>query len=299
MTGRHAVRTLAALVAAALAAPAGLAQAVRIVDRRPIERPAAVAGPRLAELSGLAWDAPSGELLAVSDRGGVFRIALGMQDGRLLSASVRLAARIGGTDGPKVNAESVVRDGQGRWWVADEAGHELLQIDEGGAVLGRERLPGRLRDPAALGEANSGIEALAWHPRHGRLFVPQRPLRDDPPELHLIHADDGRRFALRADARAPSRIKAADTPVEGELLLLEKLKTADGDRFQLRRLRLADCPAEQPCDPPAWPIAPSATDGLNVEGLACLGPRLCLLVNDDGRPALPGSVLLLIELPPP
>jgi hypothetical protein len=297
VTGCVSMRRLLLCGLAGLAASNASAQPVRVIDRVPIDRPAGLAGPKLAELSGLAWDAQREELVAVSDKGAVFRIAIKLDAGRLQAATVRRADRIGAAGDPKINAETVVAQGEGRWWVSDEARHDLVQIDERGSALGRAPLPGRLGDPARLAQGNSGIEAMASHPQHGRLLVPQRPLRDTPAGIHHVVAEDGSVFALRADARAPSRIKAADAPVEGELLLIEKLKLVGGDRVQLRRMKLADCPESRPCDPPAWAVEGELADGLNLEGLACIGPRLCLLVNDDGPPAPPGSWLLLVELP--
>jgi hypothetical protein len=285
-------RVAAAVAAAAMTLAAGAAEpGVEFLDIVPLHHPASVSGPKPKELSGLAWDDRRGELVAASDKGVVYRIALDIEHRRLHSATVRSVLRIEGRGRP--NAESIAVDGD-TLWLADENRHDLLQVDARGRVLRREPLPASL--PV---RGNSGIEALVLHPTHGKLVVPQRPPRGEQEGLHHVHAGDGRIFAFFADRRGDSSVKAAELLGEGRLLVLEKLSDGSRTRFQLRLVLLASCPEAKPCDPAAWPIAlPRDAAELNLEGLACLYGDLCVLVNDNGHTPGTESRLVLVALPP-
>lgn len=283
--------------AATIAGPAGGAgPSVEVLDVAPVHRLPALAGPKPTELSGLAWDERRGELVAVSDRGPVFRITLDLEHRRLHSATVR--GVIGVTGGARPNAESVAIDGD-TLWIADEARHDLLQVGRQGQTLQRRPLPARLADSTAPQRGNSGVEALVLHPTYGKLVIPQRPPRQTQEGLHRIYAEDGRVFAFRADPREQSSVKAADLLGAGRLLVLEKLSPQGVPRFQLRLVELASCDEAGPCDPEAWPVRlPDSAAGLNLEGMACLSHDLCVLANDNAGDRDAGSHLVLLALPP-
>ena len=142
------------------------------------------------------------------------------------------------------------------------------------------------------------IKALALHPTHGKLMIPQRPPRAAEDGLHRIYAEDGRVFAFRADLRAKSSVKAADLLEDGRLLVLEKLTKEPLPLFQLRLVMLASCHEARPCDPVAWPIQlPHDAAALNLEGLACLSRDLCVLANDNANERDTASQLVLLALP--
>jgi len=262
------------------------------------------AGHRLREVSGLAWDAVANELLTVSDRGVVARWRLDIEHRRLVSAWPTHAARL--NHAARVNGESidVMPAAPGgppaRLVVADERRHELLFADSRGTVVEAAPLPAVLKDATARDEKD-GVEAIAWHPRHGVMAVRQQPLPTDARSgLHRLLAADGRSWAWRAatapDGR-PSRVKAMHRLDDRRLLVLEKLRTGTRHQTLLREIDLVACAAAAPCDAPAVAIDAAALQADDhFEGLACIDADLCLIASDDGGRGEPRTVLALLWL---
>jgi hypothetical protein len=264
-----------------------------------VELPAAW---RAHELSGLAWVPAPAALLAVSDRGLLWRLPVQLEAGpdgerlRLgtMTPAVALAA-------PPPNAEGLAwrEPGpglpQGALIVADERGHRALIVDTQGRHRGDLPLPGPADMAARLRGANAGIEALAWHPAHGLIAAPQRPLRGADPQVHRMHATDGRHWDLRA-AGGRSALKAIERVTPDTLLVLERIGGGRAQAAVLRALPLAGC-GGMPCDPPALPLADARLRaGDNLEGLACPREDRCLIVSDDGGAPTGRTVLVLVGL---
>lgn len=236
-----------------------------------------------AELSGLAWRAEDRSLMAVSDRGHWRRWRLSLAPGRIAGLEAMASGRIGPG---RVNAEAVVAAPGGGWLVADEAAHRVRRLDAQDRPAGERPLP-----PGLAGQApgRHGVEALAWHGRHGLVAALQRPVAGH----HVLHADDGWSCRVPVAAGGRSTLKDMLALDDRDLLLLEKQDLASGHRTLLRRVDLDRCGA-----PPAtWVLATEGLPaGLNFEGLACVDTRRCLLVSDDGAGAGP-TVLVLVEWP--
>lgn len=300
---------------ACAAAVLWLAPAVALADATPLRHAevldilvmphALPAGQRLREVSGLAWDVLANQLVTVSDRGVVARWMLDIDRRRLVSAWPVHAQRL--LPAARVNAESIdvqpAPPGQpasaGRLLVADEAAHRVLVADWRGAAGAAPAMPLPGPPPATSGRhAKDGIEAIAWHPRHGLLAVRQHALAAaGSADVHHVMAADGRRWALRATPGGRASVKALHRVDDTRLLLLEKL-TGDGRRrLLLRELDLDTCAADEPCDGATAEIDRRTFDvDDNFEGLACLDESLCLIASDDGRLAAPRTVLALLLL---
>lgn len=285
------------VVAAASAAPParGPLQAVQLRDAQllPATPGPGAGGPRLRETSGLAWDGSRQCWWSVSDRGLLVAWQVGFDGGRL-AARASAAVWIEG----RPNAESVELlpppqpGGEAPLAVLDEAAAKWHRIDAQGRRQATAPLPAHA-DVATT----RGVEALARHPRHGLVHVPQHAARGAAGRLHHIVAEDGRRWTLPAAGDRAS-IKAAHVDVEGRLLLLEKLgRAALPQRWWLRELRLDGCAADGRCEtvPVALPTDLLADDD-NLEGLACRDDAHCLVVSDDGRLAGPRTRLLWLAL---
>jgi Esterase-like activity of phytase len=274
-----------------------MALAVSAHAARVLPIPAApIDGRPVTELSGLAWDAESGELMAVSDRGHWLRWRIELTPDRRLRLVPRAAGAIASR---RVNAEAVTaipgRGPQAGWWVVDENRHRIVELARDGTPRGERAMPGGLpvRPRGVLGGARShGVEAVAWHPRHGLIAALQKP-QDGAFELH---ADDGLLCRVPVTPGSKQALKDMHRIDERRLLLLERLESRGRRRVLLRTL---DPSEPEEC---AAPVAELELDlsGLpaevNLEGLTCIDNRHCLVVNDDdGRPG--GSWLLLVELP--
>ncbi len=297
-TLRRAMALTTATAALAVAAPAAGSTTAEVLDIVVLPERTVPAGPRLAELSGLAWDPRARLLLAVSDRGALFAFGLDIQHGRL---AVALVSSVELRGDRRINAESVAVDAPGAGddallLVADERGHDLAVVGIDGQLRHRLAYPAALQQRDRLKAANSGVEAIVRHPRHGVLVVPQRPLGGEPPGLHRLFADDGSSWSLKAHPAGRSSLKAADLPDARQLYLLEKVKTDDGAlRWFIRLVDLGACSGSPSCEAEAVAVSDPRLDaGLNFEGLACIAADLCLLVNDGGpTPGAPTWLVLL------
>ncbi len=278
---------------AAAPAAAGALESVRLRHQvvLPHELPG---GHRLREASGLAWDAAQQQWLSVGDRGLLVRwaIAFGPKELRATPVAVQLLER-------RLDAESLDMVPVGRPGLPGG----LAVLDEGRAQVHRYDAQGRwqaaLPLPAATPQVDytRGVEALAWHPRHGLVVVPQRPAQVNGAAHHVLASEDGHVWTLPTGGPRAS-IKAAHVDAAGRLLLLEKLTDrGKAPRWLLRELDLAACAAGGVCPSATVPIpgeALAADD--NFEGLACSDDAHCLVVSDDGRLGAPRTVLLWVSL---
>lgn len=280
------IRLALALGLLAPALPAAAPPTLPVADH--IVLPAEpVDGWRPAELSGLAWHAARRELMAVSDRGRWLRWRLELAPGRIVRLLAVATGRLGAA---RVNAEAVVHapglDGTGAWLVADETAHQIVRLDAAGRPVGTRPLPPAL---SAAPPGRRGVEALAWHPRHGLIAALQRPEAGH----HHLHGDDGLHCRVPTSPGGRATLKDMHSLDEQHLLLLEKLATGSTHHTLLRRVDLARCEAA----PATWVLDTTALpQGLNFEGLTCVDARRCLLVSDDaGRPGQ--AVMVLLEWP--
>ncbi len=256
------------------------------------------------ELSGLAWVPPERALVAVSDRGRLWRLPVawaGPPGALRLQLGTPAPPQALGDGGPRPNAEALAwrpaaADGApAALLVADEGRHRVLAVDLQGQVLQTLAVPGPADQAARLRGANAGIEALAWHPALGLVAAPQRPLKGDDATLHRLHAEGGRHWVLRAGGKK-SALKALEVLDAATLLALERMEAQGRQQAVLRPLALADCGGERLCDAPALTVAhPALQGGDNFEGLACVGDGLCLLVSDDAGRGRTRLVLLRLR----
>lgn len=295
---------LLALVPAHARPDAGRLVHVDVLDAVVLEA-SLPAGLRLREVSGLAWDAAANELVTAGDRGVVARWMLDVDRRRLVSAWPVHAQRL--RPGDRANAESIEvlppppgrPASAGRLLVADEAGHRLLVADWRGSVGVEPPSPLPGPPPSGSGRrAADGVEAVAWHVRHGLLVARQYGMpADAAARLHRVLATDGRSWTMHATPGGRASVKAMHLLDEHRLLLLEKVAGGGSRRLFLRELDLRACAAERPCDAAAAQIdlrGFRADD--NFEGLACLAIDLCLIASDDGGHARPRTVLALLLL---
>jgi hypothetical protein len=315
-----ALAVLALTVASPAAEPLGRLQAVTVTDQ--LVLPARLPdGSRLREVSGLAWDTGSSQLLMVSDRGRLLRWTVRIELGRMRLHLVHATALGAGVDAESldvVDGMAVVADeasGTALWLAADSRPQrrsplpgdlpalppgELPAPIPGAQAAPRHGAPQTARPAAPQGQR--GVEAIAWHAAHGLLAVPQAPAGRPPgtpgePPAHTVAAEDGTRWRLPAGAGLRAHIKAAHLLAPDRLLLLERQQPKRGaQRWLLREVALESCRGGL-CDSVDLPLnLPPGMAGDNFEGLACPGLQRCLLVSDDGTQAQPRTLLLLLHL---
>ena len=272
---------------------AGVLQGVSVQHQ--VVLPVALPGGRsLREASGLAWDAMQQHWLSVGDRGLLVRWTIEFGPSRLVATpvAVQLLER-------KLDAESldlVPSQPPGRpagLAVLDEGQAQVQRFDAQGRWLTAVPLPGLTPQV----DYTRGVEALAWHPRHGLVVVPQRPAKVQGLPHHVLAAEDGRVWMLPT-AGPRASIKAAHADNRGRLLLLEKLAPRDtAPRWVLREVDLSACAQDKVCHAASVPLPAQALGpDDNFEGLACRDDAHCLLISDDGKLPAPRTVLLWLAL---
>lgn len=256
-------------------------------------------------LSGL-WIAPDGrELVAVSDRGTLWRADLDHDGDRLVALSGWQATRLGpppGQSRARLDAEALAPAADGDLVVAFEGAVPLARLARGdpGAPLRPHAAAGALREAAAAG--NRGIEALTGLP-DGDLLALAEGVRDGQGRLAAWRiGEDGTRRLHYATSEGfvpvgADRLDQAIYVVERRFALSEggfasRLMVFDADQVipgatiqgrELARL--------------AWPALSENFEGIAVRRGAD-GGALLYLISDDNFLPIQRTLLLQFSLAP-
>lgn len=296
------------LLAVALAGP--LAAAAQPAHGTPGVRTSTVSLPtdtevdgiRVAELSGLAWDADAGMLYAIADSGSLFRFRLRVADGVLQAvepvSAVALQRSTGQGKPRRLDAEGLalrqVR-GQVELLVATEGRPAVWRFGPGGEALGQLALPPELVDPTRYAERNTMLEAVAVHPQHGLVLSPELPLQgDDVAQGHRLRAAH-HHWQIEALDPGRSRLKAMDITAGGELLALERSGSGKRRVSAVRLAKLAHCGGPTPCSMRTLALLDQDSGAENFEGMTTLGQRQALLVSDNRGGKKRETVFLLLQ----
>ncbi len=163
-------------------------------------------------LSGLAWDAATARLIAVSDRGDAFSLPMRRADD--VERIARLALPRGFDD-----AEAIRRAPEGGWYVAFENGSAIAYYPGGPDALGRQPASTRKLPKRAQFSPNAGIESLAML-HFGRLLAIVEGGKDGRRDAWIIDGDRLiRRTYPAADGFDPTDAVALPN---GDVLVLER-----------------------------------------------------------------------------
>lgn len=268
-------------------------------------------GQRLTEVSGLAWDAQSQLLYAVSDRGLLYQLALSRSSEQPLALQLHSARRLTAADGLRVDAEglslltaSESLSGQTELLVASEGPARVLRYSTDGTLLGERPLPAALAGSRALRRGNSQLEAVAQHPRLGLLVAAEAPAPGSQRAAHEVHSAS-RSWRFAAGAGRQVRLKAMDVLPDGRLLVLERAQASAGGGLinRLLEVDLDSCGGTTPCTATERLVLEGDEDAANHEGMAVLigpdeaGPVQVLLVSDDRGKRQQGTRFQLLTLP--
>ncbi|MCU0957657.1 MAG: esterase-like activity of phytase family protein [Hydrogenophaga sp.] len=274
-----------------------------------------VDGLRVAELSGLAWDARSQVLHGLSDRGHLIRFRLEMTaDGHLRSVVPTSASMLQDTRPGAGTKHTVDAEGLSLWQppgqeggvpqllVSTEGLPQVLQVDLEGRVQGTMPLPAALGDARRYRARNRMLEAVTQSPHHGLLVAAEAALRDHDPALHTVHGRS-RSWSFAAHDPGQSRLKAMDV-IDGErLVVLERSRVGKGKARELVNvLRLIDldrCAPQQVCEAQDLLVLEPTGGSENFEGMTWLGGQQFLLVSDSHGSLKAPTVFMLIDLSAP
>ncbi|MHB8785204.1 MAG: esterase-like activity of phytase family protein [Thauera sp.] len=292
--------SLALLSPAALAqAPAASARPTPAPDPEPLVVAASlrvvgatIDGERIAELSGLAWDADAQRLYAISDRGVLFRFAVTLGANGQLEVEPLAASRLAPPPGSSsVDAEGLALTraadgirGNSELLVATEGEPRVIRYTLSGEALETLALPGGLDDPERFRRSNAMLEAVALHPEHGLLVAAEAPLEGEAAGHHRVVAA-GRSWSFPSYAARNARLKGMDVMHDGRLLVLERAEAGKGKGktmvVVLREVDLAACTAQAVCPVRDLAVLDRPDEADNFEGLTALGDGRVMIVSDD------------------
>lgn len=265
-----------------------------------------VDGVPLAELSGLAWDADARQLWAVSDQGGLYRLAIRWHGGRLDAVRPVSATWLRTADEPghRFNAEGLALrhaddgvPGNTELLVAlEENPPRVAHFDAAGKLEALVPLPSALRDIRHYRKKGRGLESVLMHPGYGLMTAPESPLRGQPDDRHTVYAQ-GHAWSFPRHAEG-SRLKGLEVLPDGSLLVLERSRP-DGDKHEqvasLRRVNLAACDTQGRCPTDLVTVLPPGPQ--NFEGMTLLDAHHVLLASDNGGKGSVATTFVLVVLP--
>jgi hypothetical protein len=265
------------------------------------------ADPRFGGLSGL-WLAPDGsELIAVSDRGTIWRARLRHEGDRLAEVgdwSVVPLGRLAGERSSSIDAESLAGDGPENLLVAVEGREPLRRIARSDPSAVAEQMPpGARLIKAGARAGNDGIEALTALPDGGLLALSEGIVAT-PGEVAAWRIQDAAVQPLGyavSDGFAPTGADWLDDTV---YVLERRFSFLDGGfASRIRAVEVAQVSegatlvGEQLADV-GWPVISENFEGIAARRAAD-GRVLLYLVSDDNFLPLQRTLLLQFSLAGP
>lgn len=267
-----------------------------------------VQGIGMAELSGLGFEADTGILHAVSDRGQVFQLRLSLDGDRFAALDPVAAAALTDTAGAQLNSDDFnpealdVLDGDNGvagdtvLLVVSETGPRAARFGTDGRMLTEVQLPPAVTEAAARFGKNKGLEAMAVHPSLGLVTLPEEPQSSEGRTNHALYTQGGKVLHYDGSDIGASVVKAMTTLPDGRLLLIERTKAGKILTPHLRLIDPAACPSDGPCPTSVVTLqAPGITDA-DFEGITRVGTDLFLIVSDDKIAKQQRTVFALVRL---
>ena len=247
------------------------------------------AGTRVHELSGLAWEAHTETLYAVSDRGVLVHMRPRFDNGRLVGVQPLQAVPLLDVHGVPLAGDASDSEGlalhtEGTLLVSFERRPRICPYHPDGHPAGPcLSLPAALREPGHYRGKNLALEAVAAGPFTG----PEAALQnEDARYLHIYSGD--RHWQLPAQ-HPEGYLTGLDTLPDGRLLVLERRRTMlpmhTPTAVHLLDPRSGQSQLLLDLSTTTWPVA-------NYEGIAARDARHFFLISDDNAP-LPERALLL------
>ena len=276
-------------VTAADTEPLTVAATLRVVG-------ASIDGERIAELSGLAWDADEQRLYAISDRGVLFRFSLMLGANGQLEVEPIAASRLAPPAGSNaVDAEGLAVTGaddgirgNSELLVATEGQPRVIRYTLAGEPLGTLALPGGLDDPERFRRSNAMLEAVALHPTHGLLVAAEAPLEGEAAGHHRVVAAD-RSWSFPSYPAHNARLKGMDVMDDGRLLVLERAESGKG------KGKTTVVAPGQACAVRELAVLDRADETDNFEGLTYLGGGRVMIVSDDRGKSGRGTTFTVLQ----
>ncbi len=261
------------------------------------------------EISGLAFSADDRILYAVTDGGWLLHLVPRFADGVLVGVTLSGQHRLADVDGRPLSRRA--SDAEGLAALGGSDGHpgntRLFVSFEGTPLIAEHAVDGRrlrvhpLRPPlnefARYDGRNHGLEALAFHPAHGYVVAPEKPLRDSSRTGVTLYGQDGTRWHYPVDDVDAQSLTGLDTLPDGSLLAVERRYTnpflpvvCTLSRLRLDRERLEVTVLARYSSAKGWPVD-------NFEAIAFHRERHFFIASDDNESPLQRALLIYFEMP--
>ncbi len=279
---------------------------IRILDQKELSF-LEVKGIKFSEISDLAYDQKTKSLFMISDEGKLFEFRAVFGD-RIVELRPVRAGKLLKKNGKKFkkwrrDSEGMTLDGRGRLLISFEEKPKIAWFHKNSARYGRlirkYSLPKKLGKMNHFRSKNKGLEAIAWHKRHGILTVAEWPLRRDSKKLQTIYSLGGREWHFSAEPEGNSAVSAIEVMDDGNILVLERSFTGYMHPFvvtlkkvYIDRCRKGKCPTEilaKMNSHKGWDVD-------NFEGLARVGKNRYVMISDDNDNFFQKTLLIYFEV---
>ncbi len=259
------------------------------------------------EISGLAWSRDDQILYAISDGGQLMHLRPRFDQGQLTGLHLLAVHRLTNAAGASLgqgatDAEGLAlldggdgRAGNSRLLISFEGRPLLAEHGADGRRLRVHTLPPPLADARQYAGVNLGLEALAWHPGHGAILAPERPVRGASRGAVTLYASDGARWRYPVEDTAAQSITGLDSLPDGSLLAVERRYVRpwlpvvitlsrlylDGDALQAR-------PLARFSSAEGWPVD-------NFEAIAHHRDGRFFIASDDNASRWQRALLVYLE----
>jgi Esterase-like activity of phytase len=259
-------------------------------------------GTKIAELSGLSWDAKAQLLYAVSDKGYLYHFKVAVEGDKFAVIDPVFGASIEDSNTSLLswdltNAEAVqVHQGASgtELLIAFEDGPAIGRFSRDGAFIDDVKLPSQLADANAYSGSNKRLESVTEMAPYGVLTAPEVPLITEPAGQHSIFAMDGRTWSFPALQAKQDSVKELSPLHDGRLLVLVRTRDPDSrdPQAHLRIVDIAKCESGAMCPVEDVVVSDPSLIADAFEGMAEIAPGLFVIVTDSPH----GGTMSLLRL---
>jgi hypothetical protein len=259
-------------------------------------------GEKIGEFSALVRDPDGTGVLAISDRGYLARLDIGLVDGQLrrvtpVSVFVLKAADGSAMRDQNFNPEGAAMLDDGTLAIVSEDGPRLAVFDLQGNWLRDEHLPVAVADATHQANEKDGLESLAWTRARGFMSMTEEPQTGNSRDKHTIYSVLQDPVSFSSAGSDFVSIKGMET-VGNHLILLERSRDDVTRAIQpwLRFVDLDACTADMICRTRQLPIQLDGLPDADFEGLVALDDHTFLAVSDDKIDGDLRSVFVLLNV---
>ncbi|MEE9352089.1 MAG: esterase-like activity of phytase family protein [Thiotrichaceae bacterium] len=274
-------------------------------------------GIAIGKLSGLAWEADSATLYAISDDGFLFRFKVKVDNGFLTQIKPISAVPLLNEEN-KPLADSTRKDAEGlaiikannglpddsTLLISFEHDTRVAAYTVDGKWLYDLALPSKLQRKEDYHQRNSSLESILVHPQYGVIVATELFMEKEAKQRRILYALNpelkGMRWQFMSLPNQDSAVTGIDVAPDGSIILLERSWPNPLGRLVIgvRRIKLAECQPYSPCPVEDLAIFDSDKGWMvdNYEGLSQYQGNQFFMVSDDNSGILQNTLLTLIEI---